>query len=96
VDDPLMDIPLLSYAKTLSHRLQQHLTALILDEHFESTLKPELSNLKWMSLPMFSSSNIAHALERLQAGLLFLSVSALPKMEDLPVNFVIYSTGQDA
>jgi len=96
VDNPIHEAQLISYARTLSHRLQQSLTALVLDEKFESTLNPELSGMKWMSLPTFSAVDIARALERLQAGLLFISSSNTSLIGNLPGNHVIYPNLQDA
>jgi hypothetical protein len=96
VNDPKQDVPLISYAKSLSQRLQQSLTAFVQDDQFEATLDPELSGLKWMALPVFSSENIAQALERLQVGLLIASSSNTSLIGGLSGNFVICPKRQDA
>jgi len=96
VNDPMHDTQLISYVKTLSHRLQQSLTALVLDEKFEATLKLKPSDLKWMSLSTFSGDAITHALERLQAGLLFISSLNKSMAGDLSGNHVIYPNRDDA
>ena len=46
VNDPMHDTQLISYVKTLSHRLQQSLTALVLDEKFEADTKTKTFRLK--------------------------------------------------
>ena len=96
VSDTVKDAHLISYTKALSHRLQQSVTVLILDEQFDSTLKPELSAIKWMSLPTFTREDITRALDQLHAGLLFTSSASLSMLENMPGNLVIYPKKQDA
>lgn len=96
VRDPVSNMPMISYARTLSHRLQQSLTGLIADEDFESILGPDLSGLRWMSLPNISPANIAHALEQLHTDLLVLSASDFSRVLDLPGNHLIYPDKRDA
>ena len=96
VNDPTRDTQLISYVKTLSSRLQQSLTALVLDEKFEATLKLKSSGLKWMALPTFSKDAITHALERLQARLLFISSLNISMIGDLPGNHVICPNRENA
>lgn len=96
VNHPLKDAHLISYAKMLSHRLAQSLVAFVLDEHFDLTLRPELSGLRWKSLPDFSTPRIDRALEQLQVGLLFLPASNVPVTESLTGNRVICPDMQDA
>jgi hypothetical protein len=96
VDNPLLNTQLITYANTLSQRLQRSLTALVLDEQFESTLNPELMGIKWMSLTTFAASQISQALNRLQAGLLFISEVNISITEELTGNYVIYPDNKDA
>ena len=96
VNNPMHDTKLISYVKTLSHRLQQSLTALVFDEKIEATPEPEPSDLKWMSLPTFSGEAITHALERLQVNLLFISSLNVSMIGDLPGNLVICPNHDDA
>jgi hypothetical protein len=96
VNDPKQDTQLISYVKTLMNRLQQSLTALVLDEKFDATLKLEHSDLKWMSLATFSRETITHALERLQVSLLFISSLNISMIGDLPGNYVICPNRDDA
>lgn len=96
INDPLHDTQLISYVQKLSLRLQQSLTALVLDEKFDATLKLEPSDLKWMSLPTFSRDAITHALERLQVSLLFISSLNISMIGDLSGNHVICPNRDDA
>jgi hypothetical protein len=90
VNDVAQDTGLISFTKTLSHRLQQSLAALVLGEYFDAALKSDPSDLKWMSLPAFTREDITHALDQLHAGLLFISSASLSMLENMPGNLVIY------
>lgn len=96
VNDPVQDVQLISSAKIISQRLQQSLTALVLDDKFELTLKPELAGLKWMSIPVLSPDGIARALDRLHVSLVFVSISDFPLVANLPNNYIIYPNTRDA
>lgn len=96
VNDPLKESRLISYAKTLSNRLEQSFIALVLDEQFDSTLRPELSGIKWKSLQEFSPSQINEALEQLQIGLLLLPESNISLSKRLNCNHVIHPKAEDA
>ena len=96
VQDPLQDIQLITYAHTLSQRLQRSLTALIADDRFESILKLELTKLKWTSLKTVSASQVNQTLEKLKADLLLLSGRSISIVKELTVNYVICPNGNDA
>jgi len=96
INDPLKDTYLMSYARTLSIRLEESLIAFVLDEQFESTLKPELSGIKWKSLQEFSPSQINEALEQLQISLLLLPESSISLSKNLNCNYVIHPKAKDA
>jgi len=96
VNNPLKDAHLISYAKTLSNRLEQSLIAFILDEQFESTIKPELSGIKWKSLAEFSLQQINEALEQLHIGLLIILETNMLPSKSLNCNFIIHPSAKDA
>jgi len=96
VSDPLKDAHLVSYARILSNRLGQSLVAFIPEEQFESTLKPEMSGLKWRSLQNFSAEQINKALDQLQISLLFLPELSGSLSTKLIYNHVIKPNVKDA
>ena len=96
VNDPLKESHLISYAKTLSNRLEQSFIAFVLDEQFDSTLRPELSGIKWKSLQEFSPSQINEALEQLKISLLLLPESNILLSKNLNCNLVIHPRAKDA
>jgi len=96
VNDPLKDAYLISYAKALSNRLEEALIAFVLDEQFDSILKPELSGIKWKSLQEFSAQQINEALEQLHIGLLILPEITQVFSKNLGCTFIIHSNTKDA
>ena len=96
VNDVAQDTGLISFTKTLSNRLQQSLAALVLGEHFDTALKSDPSDLKWISLPTFTQEDVTHALDQLHADLLFISTTSLSMLENMPGNLVIYPNKQVA
>jgi len=96
INDPIKDEKLISYTKTLAHRFQQPLKALIETGKNNPVPKSETSTLTWISLPTFSLDDVTSTLTYINAGLLFISASNAFLTGKLPCNFVIYPEIPDA
>jgi len=96
INNPGKESHLISYAKTLSNRLEQSFIALVPDEQFDSTLKPELSGIRWKSLQEFSTQQINEVLQQLQIGLLLIPESNIILSKNLNCNLVIHPKAKDA
>ena len=89
VDDLAADETLVNYTVTLSRRLQQSLTGLILDSESISISKSDAPN-DWVSLHSINSVEINTALQQIEADLFFIPASRISLIDDLPLNYVVY------
>jgi hypothetical protein len=89
VDDLIANETLVSYTITLSRRIQQSLTGLVRENESGSIPKADAS-ITWMSLPTFIHTEITAAVQRLDAGLLFIPASRISLVDNLPINCVVY------
>lgn len=95
VGNPASDVALVHYVSVLAKRIQQPLTGLVRESELASISKA-ITDINWLSLPVFSSVEINASLKQLGVGLLFMSVSSLSLAAGLSVNYVICPQLQDA
>lgn len=93
VSDPAEEIQLITYTKTLSHRLQQPLTLLIPKDKVETESANRLQDLKCHALPSLTQTTINQELDNLQIGLLFISAVRTNMVHKLPCNCVVCPNG---
>lgn len=89
VDDVAADKGLVDYTATLSHRLQESLIGLVLEESLAAA-RNSYAFLTWQPLPDFVPSKIAVILNKLGHNILFLPVSGISLVYDLSINCVVY------
>ena len=89
VNDLAEDTPLISYTKTLSHRLQQSLTVILLKDKLQSDPAIDLQDLQRLELSTLSQTTINQELEKLHIGLLFISATHANMINELSCNCVV-------
>jgi hypothetical protein len=89
VNKAAADKGLIDYTATLSHRLQESLIGLA-RENAVATMRDLYAHLSWHPLHDFSPAKIAATLDELDNDILFLPVSVISLVNELPVNCVVY------
>jgi len=95
IGDSVLDEALTQYAMTLSGRIQLPLTGFVHKDKL-SLISKSTPGISWQSLTDLTSIEIATALKRIKASLLFLSISRFSLTVEAPVNCVIFPVAQDA
>ena len=80
---------LVNYTVTLSHRLQQSLTGIVLDSEPISVSKSD-APIDWVSLHVIDPVEINTALQQIEADLFFIPASRISLIDELPLNYVVY------
>jgi len=94
VGDLAGDKAMIDYTTTLSQRIQQSLTGLVLERKLGLIPKSDTTN--WLSLSEFSQAEIKKALNRINASLLILPASSFTLAGNLSINCVLYPALSDA
>jgi hypothetical protein len=89
VNNAAADKGLIDYTTTLSHRLQESLIGLAREDAVAS-MRYLYAFLPWHPLPDFSPAKIAATLDQLDNDTLFLPVSGISLIYELPINCVVY------
>jgi hypothetical protein len=95
IGDPDADEAMTHYATVLSKRIQLSLTGFAHKNEIPLISKPD-EDIAWQPLIELTPVEITAALKRVDASLLFLSISQFSLTDELPVNCVIYPAPLDA
>jgi hypothetical protein len=89
VNDLTVNGALINYTTSLSRRTQQSLNGFIRANELASAQNTDAS-IVWTPLPDFSPTELKTAFNRLDVNLLFIPVSSIDLVKELPINCVVY------